>query len=122
MCIKIIGSEEKEFNPKQPLEQQIENAHRIVVDYDPQDPNVINISFLHSQMIRLYKNGISCNVDIKINPNNSLHGMKIERQFEKIKLAFDTHEFIKNLAKFQYENDRKLSEMSEMCLGKIDEQ
>jgi hypothetical protein len=64
------------------------------------------------------KNGISCNADIKVNPNNNLDGLRLERQLEKLKLKLDVNEVVKGLAILHADTDRKLSELSGMCLEK----
>jgi hypothetical protein len=122
MCIKIICSDhEHEFDPKKPLEEQIVGAKSISVNYDPTDPLVENIDHLRNEMVRLYTRGDSFNVDIEVNANNTLNGIKIERRFEKLKRAFDTNELIKNLTTYHSKAEEKLCELSNMCMEKINE-
>lgn len=118
MCIKIIGTEEQEFNPSQPLEHQAQGATEIIVSYDPLDPKID--SFVN-QMERIVKYGISCSADIKVNTNNYLSGIKLERKLEKLKKALDTNELIRRVSAFHYDVDTKLNEISKMCLGESDE-
>ena len=119
MCIKIIRPEEqKELDPAEPLELQVEGAKEILVNYDPVDPKID--SFV-DEIERLCRNGISCNLDIKVNSNNYLNGIKLERTIEKIKRKLDVNEVVKGLAKFHYDTDRKLNELSQLCMEKIDE-
>jgi hypothetical protein len=122
MCIKIIRSDDwLEFNPKEPLEKQIVGAKEIVVNYDPKDPLLVNTDYLYTQMVKMYKNGISCNVDFRVNANNNLNGIKFERKIEKLKQALDTNEVLKKLTTFHANADKKLAELSEICLRKINE-
>ncbi len=118
MCIKIIGTEEQEFNPSEPLEEQIAGAKEIVVSYDPVDPK---ISSFVGQIELMVKNGVSLPADITVKTNNYLNGRKLERKLESLKRKLDVNEVVKGLTNFHAETDRKLSEISEMCLGKIDE-
>lgn len=120
MCIKIIGPENsQEFNPSEPLELQVDGANEIFVNYEPSEKKKIK-SFVN-QMERFFKTGISLNLDIKVNVNNSLDGMRLERIIEDIKRKLDVNEIAKGLSRFHTETDRKLSEMAEMCLEKNDE-
>jgi hypothetical protein len=120
MCIKIIRPEEqKEFNPSEPLEMQVEGADRILVSYDPVDTKID--SFLR-EMERLCRCGISCNVDIKVNTNNYLSGLRFQHQIEKLKKKLDINEIVKDLTKFHWDTDRKLNELSKLCASGIDEQ
>ncbi len=114
MCIKIVRPEEqKEFNPSEPLERQVEGAKQILVSYDPVDPKIG--SFLN-EMERLCNSGISCNVEIKVNTNNYLNGIRFERKIERIKRKLDVNEVVKAIVNNHLETDRKLNEISEMCL------
>src|SRR5271155_3757057 len=107
MCIKIIGSQELEFNSAQPLEEQIHDAKEIVVDYDPEDSK---IDFFVNEMERFCNTGINCDVEIKVESNNYLDGIKLERRIEKIKQKINVNEVVKGLTKFHYDVDRKLNE------------
>lgn len=119
MCIKIVHLEEqKEFNPSEPLETQMEGAKQILVSYDPIDPKID--SFL-GQMERICKSGITWKAEIKVDTNNYLNGLKFERKIEKIKRKLDVNEVIKGLTKFHSETDKKLTELSKLCMGKMDE-
>ena len=120
MCVKIICSDhEHEFDTSLPLEQQIVGANEIVVSYDPIDPKIPSLVV---QMEAMIKNGISCNVEIKVNANNYLSGIKLERTIEGIKKKLDINELAKNLTRFHAEADRKLREISGICMENVDEQ
>lgn len=119
MCVKIICTDhEHEFNPSEPLENQIMGAKEIVLNYDPYD---LKIGSFVEQIESMVKNGISCKVDIKVNANNLLDGIKLERQLEKLKLKLDINEVTKGLTTFHSDIDRRLGEIQEICLGKMNE-
>lgn len=119
MCVKIISPEvTQEFNPAQLLELQTCGAKEILVNYDPSD-NRINC-FLN-QMERICQNGIDFDVAIKVNPNNHMMGFLLKKKFEKIKHDIDINELAKELTNFHAIADRKLGELSDMCLGKLNE-
>ena|ERR1035437_5468304 len=116
MCVKIIRTDDSlEFNASEPLELQIADAQEIVISYIPEDPQID--SFI-SEVERIVKNGISCKVDIRVNPNNDLGGLRLERQIEKLARKLHINEAIKGLANLHAEADRRLGEISERCLGK----
>lgn len=118
MCIKIIGDTEQEFDPKCPLENQVLGAKEIIVDYDPCDLKLM--SFV-GQMELMVKNGVSLNADIKFNANNNLDGIRLERYIDKLKIGFETNEIFRKLSILYSTTDKKLSEMSEICIGKANE-
>jgi len=116
MCVKIIRSkEEVEFNPQEPLEQQVRGAKQIVVNYDPEDKRIQ--SFME-QVERIVRTGVSCQMNICVKPNNTLAGLRVERQFEMFNEELKMNEVVKALVKSHHETDKRLMEMSEMCLGR----
>lgn len=117
MCVKIIGSQELEFNPSKSLESQVLGAKEIVINYDPSDSKID--SFI-TQVEKMIKSGISCNVDFKVLANNSLNGIRLERYLEKLKLKLEVNELAKNITISHYNTDRKLSELSKICLREIE--
>ena len=120
MCIKIIHSgDEQEFNQFEPLEQQTIGAKEVLVNYDPVDPKIDQFV---DEMERFCKTGISCEFDIKVNPNNNLDGFKLRRKLQKIKYQLDVNEAIKKLTTIHAETDKKILEIAEMCmLGETNE-
>lgn len=97
------------------------DAKEVVVNYDPKDPFIDNAEIFVSELDRLCKSGISCNIEISVNANNHLNGIKLERKIENLKNTLDTNEFIKKLTKWHADTDRKLTELSAMCLGERNE-
>lgn len=114
MCIKIIGTEEKEFDPTEPLQNQVGNASKIVVSYDPYDLKICSFEGQVEQMVR---NGVSCKADIEVKTNNFLDGIRLERRLEKLKMRLEVNEVVKSIVSNHQETDRKLREMSNICLG-----
>ena len=119
MCITIVRShEEVEFEPSQPLEYQVRGAKQVVISYDPDDGGIQ--SFME-QMDRIVKTGVSCQMNIKVKSNNSLKSYQFERRVEEASKDLDLNEVVKTLVSNHLETDRKLSEISEMCMGKTNE-
>jgi cell fate (sporulation/competence/biofilm development) regulator YlbF (YheA/YmcA/DUF963 family) len=119
MCIKIVYPEySQEFDIALPLEEQVLDANQIIVDYDPTDPK---IPCFVGEVERMVKNGISCNVNIKVDSNNDLDGIRLERKLENLTKKLEVNEVIKRFTKFHAEVDCKLGEISKICLGKMNE-
>ncbi len=114
MCIKIIRSHETvEFEPLELLEQQIGGAKQVVIDYDPDDSR---IQCFMEQMDRIVKTGVGCQINIKVNNNKHLNGIKLDRQLKKFSVDLDVNEVVKTLVNNYSETDKRLSEIQEMCL------
>lgn len=119
MCIKILRSHgEFEFEPTEPLEYQIRGAKQVVIDYDPSDSR---IECFMAEMDRIVKTGVSCQMNIKVNSNNYIKGHQFKKKIEDASKKLDLNEVVKIIVNTHADADRKLSEMSEMCLGRIDE-
>jgi hypothetical protein len=119
MCVKIICSDhEHEFSVSIPLEFQVIGATEIIVNYDPLDPKID--SFVN-EVERMVKTGISCNVDIKVNANNLILGMRLERQMGRLKEKLDVNEAIKEICRSHSYACSRLDELSGMLSEKTDE-
>lgn len=119
MCVKIISQENiQEFDPSQPLEIQIKDAKEVFVNYTPKDSK---IPFFMKELDRLCNNGISCKLSFKFKANNNLEGFRMERQLEKIKQNFEVNEIVKSLVNMYDNTDKKLQEMSNCLLRKVNE-
>ena len=119
MCIKIIGDQTLEYNPSEPLEEQIVGAREIFVNYEPLEYHKID-SFI-GQLGYMVEFGVSCNIDIKMNANNDLNGIKLERHIDSLKQKLEVNEIAKGLTRLHLEADRKLCELSKMCSGGMNE-
>lgn len=116
MCIKILRSKEEfSYDSEKPLEEQIKGSRQIIVNYEPFDPSIDK--FL-DEVERLCKNGITANLNIKFNHNNNLKGIKIRKEMLKLSRDLDINEIIKIMVIAQAEADKKLEELSGICLGK----
>ena len=117
MCIKIVRSHDQfEFDPSEPLEYQIKGAKQVVIDYSPDDSRIQ--SFI-DQMDRIVKNGVGCQMNIKVNPNNSLKAYQFERRVAEASRNLEVNEAISMLVRNQSETDKKLHDMQQMCLKGI---
>lgn len=114
MCIRIVKlKEETAYDSSRPLEEQIKGSREVLVDYNPTDSSVDH--FL-SEVERLCKTGVTASLNIKFKHNNNLSGARIGKQMRKIANGLDLNEFIKSIALLQSEADKRLEEMSALCL------
>jgi hypothetical protein len=109
MCIKI---DQLKYDTKRPLEDQLRNSEKVVINYDPKDPDMDH--FL-GEMERLVKTGISCNVSLDIAHNNFLKGAKAKKQIKRLKKDLDLNEAIKLLVNIHSELDKQLEKISSLC-------
>lgn len=114
MCIKIVRlKEESEYDMNTPLEDQLRGSRQVVVNYDPLDSSIDH--FL-DEVERLCKNGITASMNIKFNHNNNLYGARIKNEMVQLSQDLDLNEFIKMMALIQKMADKKLEEMSALCI------
>jgi hypothetical protein len=114
MCIKIITeSSEIEYDANTPLEEQLAESNRIVIDYHPED---LSIDKFVGEVERICKNGVTCNLSIEVLTNNILRGAKVKKHAQALELDLKMNNLIKLMVMAQSHADKKLEEMSEMCL------
>ena len=119
MCIRIICTDhEHEFSMAEPLEQQIVGAKEIIVNYDPHDPK---IDYFVNEVENMIKSGIACDLKISVNTNNCMNSVRLSKKIEKLKMKLDINEVVRKLSLLHSNTDRKLCEISELCLGKTNE-
>jgi hypothetical protein len=114
MCIKIFNStNESEYDTDRPLEEQVGESDRIVIDYSPEDSSIEKFV---GEVERICRNGVSCNLNIEVLTNNILKGAKVKRQTRALEFDLKLNDLIKLMATVQSHTDKKLEEMSELCL------
>jgi hypothetical protein len=113
MCIKIVNSlQEVKYDANVPLENQICSSDRIVVNYEPKDPDID--TFL-GEMERLCRSGISANVNVEVTHNNNLKGARTRNQLKRLMKDLNVNEAIKLLATLHHTADRYLGELADYC-------
>jgi hypothetical protein len=118
MCIKIVTSHDQfEFDPSEPLEYQVKGAREVVIDYSPDDSRIQ--SFI-DQMDRIVKNGVGCQMNIKVNSNNSLKSYQFERQVAEASRNLEVNEAISMLVRNHKDVDKRLENMTQLCLKSIE--
>lgn len=115
MCVKIINlDEELDYNISIPLEYQLENSSKIVIDYQQNDPSIEKFI---KEVKRICQSGIDCDLNISVKVNDFIAGAKLKRQAKNIETQNKLNELIKLMVLSQYQADKKLEELSSICLG-----
>jgi hypothetical protein len=96
-----------------PLEDQLDHANRIVIDYHPDDSSIEKFV---DEVERICKSGISCNMNIEVSTNNILNGQRVKRKTKELEFDLKMNDLIKLMAMVQSHTDKRLEEMSELCL------
>lgn len=110
MCVKLItNNHEAQYNSSIPLESQIGNYTKIVVNYEPSDEN---IKTLISELKRISKNGINAKLEIEVNHNNHIFGVKAKKELQKASNDITLNEFIRLAVTGHIIIDQKLQELS----------
>lgn len=115
MCIKIINHQQEiSYDSNKPLEEQINGAEQIVVNYEPFDKSVDK--FLQ-EVERFTKNGIDTKLSIKVIHNDHIFGFKIKQKLKQATSDMTLNEIIKLMVLTQIETDKKLEELSNTFMG-----
>lgn len=119
MCIKILTEEdERKYDINVPLEEQLVGYRQIVVDYEPNDPSLDK--FL-DEVERFVQKGMTRPLNIKVKSNNNLGGQRIKSRIADCNKDAGLNEIMANLALSYAATDKKLEEISTICLnGRID--
>lgn len=114
MSIQIIrANQRRKYDTSTPLEEQVENADEVVIDYKPKDSDIEK--FLE-EMERLCKSGVTCDVSVELVHNNYLRGAKAKKQLERLQKDMKLNEAIKLLVSMYASYDKTLVELSDFCL------
>jgi hypothetical protein len=114
MCIKIFNSaNEVEYDMDKPLEDQVGQSNKIVIDYSLEDTSIEKFV---DEVERICKNGVTCNLNIEVMTNSILKGAKVKRQTKALEFDLKLNDLIKLMTMTQFNADKKLEEMSELCL------
>lgn len=111
MCVEIFGSENKHsYKPELPLSEQICGCQEVLIDCGPNCPKVVK--FL-DEVEKVYKNGQSLPMQIKLSDNSSL---KLFSKIKKLNKELLLNDIIGQAVLIHKNADAKLKELSEMCL------
>lgn len=113
MCVKIVRTKEVlEFDPSQPLELQVKGAKQVVVDYHPEDLQIV--AFME-QFERIVKSGIGFQMNLKFNSNHTLEGYRLDRKVENLNNELELNDIINQMVALTAHADQRLCELVGMC-------
>lgn len=117
MCVKLIkAKQEIPYDMGVPLEDQIKGCSKVIVDFRPNDPQLEKFM---DEIERFAETGLSFKFNVQVIHNAQILGAKIKKQVKKVQKDLSVNELIKLMALAFDNSDRKLSEISEMCMGKV---
>lgn len=113
MCVKIINNGlVTKYDVGKPLEVQLLNSDRVVINYEPADAD---INTFVREMKRIAVKGISTTVNLEISHNNHLKGIKTKKQLNRLVKNIEVNEAIKLLVTLQSNTEKALEEMANFC-------
>lgn len=116
MCIKILKDNiETSYDSKKTLSEQVSGSEQILVHYEPFDKDID--SFL-KEIENLANTGATCNLNIKVIHNDNIFGFKLRKKLRKATSDITVNEIIKLMVLSHAETDKKLSDLSDACIGK----
>lgn len=114
MCVKIITTKkEVEYDAGRPLEDQLGRSNKIIIDYHPEDSSIDKFV---SEVERICKTGISCNMNIEVSTNNILKGAKVKRKVNELQADLKVNDLVKLMTVIQSDADKRLEEIANFCL------
>lgn len=121
MCVKIVNSQHDEvpYDTSRPLEDQIQDAEQIVVNYQPSDSSVGK--FLQ-EIERVIKTGVETKLSIKVIHNDNIFGFKLKKKMNQMTNDIRLNEIIKLMVLTHSNIDRKLEDLAKQCNGMCNEQ
>lgn len=113
MCVKIVRTKEViEFDPSQPLEVQAKGAKQVVIDYKPEDSQML--AFME-QFERIAKSGMGFQMNIKFNSNHTLEAYRANRKVESLHAELELNEIVSQMVALTARTDEQLCELVGMC-------
>ena len=114
MCVKILrNNEEVSFDPDKEFMPQVLGSDRVVVNYKPKDKEVAVFIDCMEQCAKL---GINPKLTIHVNYEDQIGGTKTKRKIKKALSDININEVVKLVAMSQQSTDKKLEEISSLCL------
>jgi hypothetical protein len=119
MCVKIVNnSEEVPYDCSRPLEDQLNGAEQIVVNYEPFDKSV---DALLAEVERIARTGVDARLRIKVIHNDHIFGFNVKQKLKRATNNITLNEIIKLMVLTHRSIDRKLEDLANTFNGKINE-
>jgi len=121
MCVKIVNAQHDEvpYDTSKPLEDQLQGAEQIIVNYEPFDKSVDR---LLAEVERIAKTGVDARLSIKVIHNDNIFGFRVKQKLKKATNDITLNEIIKLMVLTHCSIDRKLEDLANTFNGKSDEQ
>lgn len=120
MCVKIVtAQQEVPYDTSQPLEEQLQGAEQIIVNYEPFDKSVDR---LLAEVERITRTGVDVRLSIKVIHNDSIMGFKVKQKLQRATNDITLNEIIKLMVLTHCSIDRKLEDLANSINGNKNEQ
>lgn len=111
MCVKLVQDQiETSYDADVPLEDQIGECTKIVVNYDPSDDKIDKLLL---ELHRFSKTGVTVKLDVEVNHNNYILGAQVKQMLQKATNDISINEVVKTMVLSHIELDQKLAELYE---------
>jgi len=118
MCVKILkNNTEVSFDPEKEFMPQVNGAEKVVVNYQPKDKEVMGFIKCMEQCVKL---GVNPNIKLQVNYDNQIEGARAKRKLKKALNDINLNEIVKLMVFAQNSVDKKLEEISSLCLKEND--
>jgi len=107
-----MDNSETKYDVKRPLLEQIAHAKKVVIDYQPNDPD---INTFVREMDSLCKRGVGKQFHVEIAHNNHMKGIKTKKQLTRLVREIQVNEAIKLLVTLQHHTENALEELVNFC-------
>lgn len=116
MCIKmVIDNIACSYDPKGNFLEQVRKCSEVIVEYLPGDDEIRH--FLQ-EVQKCAKNGISLDLNVRVNYGNYLSGFKAKQEIHSALNDISLNEVIKLISLSQHTAEKKLRELSEICANR----
>lgn len=113
MCITIVyPNKEEKFKSDTPLELQLADSNKILVNYDPKDES---IGIFLREVERLVKQGVDTTMNITVSHNNHINGSRTKKSIKNSIKNIQLNEIIKKMVNMHSDVDNKLEELYSIC-------
>lgn len=116
MCVTMVRDNIAcSYDPQGDFLEQAENCTEVIIDYLPED-GIIK-KFLQ-EVQKCAKNGIKLDLNVKVNYGDYLSGFKTKKEIKRALSDISLNEIVKLLTISQHNAEKKLEELSLMCLNR----
>jgi hypothetical protein len=116
MCVVMVKNNIRcSFDPQGDFMEQTKGCTEVVVHYKPEDKEIEK--FLQ-EIKKCAQNGIRLDLSVKVDYDNYLSGFKTKKEIKAAMNDIRLNEVIGLLALSQHSTEKKLEEISSMCVNR----